>query len=65
MILFNCIVFQNCTRNCCYMVRHCQKINQVLLVVTDQAVYCNGVKCETYEKCMYDRVTRREKCTRA
>ncbi|XP_011138042.2 WAP four-disulfide core domain protein 2 isoform X2 [Harpegnathos saltator] len=30
-----------------------------------QAVYCNGVKCATSEKCLFDRNTRREKCTRA
>ncbi|XP_011692231.1 PREDICTED: waprin-Thr1-like [Wasmannia auropunctata] len=29
-----------------------------------QAVYCNGVKCAAYEKCLYDRNTRRDKCTR-
>ncbi|TGZ52835.1 waprin-Thr1-like [Temnothorax curvispinosus] len=29
-----------------------------------QAVYCNGVKCAAYEKCQYDRNTRRDKCTR-
>ncbi|XP_011639034.1 waprin-Phi2-like isoform X2 [Pogonomyrmex barbatus] len=32
---------------------------------SNQAVYCNGVKCAAYEKCQYDRNTRREKCTRA
>ncbi|XP_014487667.1 PREDICTED: waprin-Thr1-like [Dinoponera quadriceps] len=30
-----------------------------------QAVYCNGVKCNTNEKCLFDRNIRREKCTRA
>ncbi|XP_012228809.1 waprin-like protein [Linepithema humile] len=31
---------------------------------SNQAVYCNGVKCAAYEKCQYDRNTRRDKCTR-
>ncbi|EZA56401.1 hypothetical protein DMN91_010280 [Ooceraea biroi] len=31
----------------------------------NQAVYCNGVRCAQYEKCQYDRDTRRDKCTRA
>ncbi|KAM0731987.1 Waprin-like protein [Formica fusca] len=31
---------------------------------SNQAVYCNGVKCAAYEKCQYDRNARREKCTR-
>ncbi|XP_032664333.1 waprin-Thr1-like [Odontomachus brunneus] len=30
-----------------------------------QDVYCNGVKCAAYEKCQFDRNTRRERCTRA
>ncbi|CAL1675715.1 unnamed protein product [Lasius platythorax] len=32
---------------------------------SNQAVYCNGVKCAAYEKCQYDRNARRDKCTRA
>ncbi|XP_018371025.1 PREDICTED: waprin-Rha1-like isoform X1 [Trachymyrmex cornetzi] len=31
---------------------------------SNQDVYCNGVKCAAYEKCQYDRNTRRDKCTR-
>ncbi|KYM98156.1 hypothetical protein ALC62_11147 [Cyphomyrmex costatus] len=30
----------------------------------NQDVYCNGVRCAAYEKCQYDRNTRRDKCTR-
>ncbi|XP_012251600.2 waprin-Thr1 [Athalia rosae] len=31
---------------------------------SDSGVYCAGVKCGRYEKCQFDRSTKREKCVR-
>ncbi|KAG7202171.1 hypothetical protein KM043_015853 [Ampulex compressa] len=30
----------------------------------DKEVYCNGIKCPPYQKCQFDRSTKREKCVR-
>ncbi|XP_076642591.1 waprin-Thr1 [Halictus rubicundus] len=30
----------------------------------NDAVYCGGVKCGPYQKCQFDRITKREKCVR-
>ncbi|XP_015115681.1 waprin-Thr1 [Diachasma alloeum] len=30
----------------------------------DTGVYCGGVKCGPYEKCEFDRTTKRERCVR-
>jgi len=38
--------------------------NVPLRVFTDEVVYCNGVKCEDYETCQYNRNTRGYKCAR-